>query len=45
VSGSDGATLVVNGVEVNNLNVSPFYGSAVAAQPPRRLQLSLRMRF
>ena len=24
---------------------SPFFGTAVAAEPPRRLQLSLRMRF
>jgi len=29
---------------VGNLS-SPFFGKAVAAQPPRRLQLGLRFRF
>jgi hypothetical protein len=29
---------------VGNLS-SPFFGRAVAAQPPRRLQLSLRLKF
>jgi hypothetical protein len=29
---------------VGNLS-SPFFGRAVAAQPPRRLQLSFRLKF
>jgi hypothetical protein len=32
------------GIFIGNLN-SPFFGRAIAAQPPRRLQLSFRLKF
>jgi outer membrane receptor protein involved in Fe transport len=35
----------VNYINYVGTLTSPFFGRAVAAQPPRRLQLSLRMRF
>jgi hypothetical protein len=55
-SGKDGptATLAVNSFNVLNhendvtyvgVIGSPFYGHAVAAQPPRRMQLDLEFKF
>ncbi len=35
----------VNDVAYISTLTSPFFGESVAAQPPRRLQLSVRARF